>query len=102
MSHAIFGFLFSFVFFAVAAILMTPTLRGMVIARTLAIFFAAEGLCTLLTGIMLWIHDTTAVVMNWVHLVVVGACAAYLFYELCVAYRRGKDSVVLPPDEKKD
>lgn len=101
MSHFFAGLLSSLFFFAVAGILLTPTLRTMVIARPLAIFFVAEGAWTLVTGILLWIHTSTAAVMNWVHFILMALAAGYLFYELYVVYRRGKESVVPTPEDKK-
>ena len=99
MSHFVAGILSSLFFFAVAAILLTPPLRGIVVARPLAIFFAVEGTWTLVAGILLWIHASTAVVMTWIHFILMAIAAAYLLYELCVVYRRNKDGVVPTPED---
>ncbi len=97
MSHFIGGLLSSLFFFAVAGVLMPQALRGMAIARPLAVFFVAEGAWTLVAGILLWIHSTTAPVMLWIHFMLFALCAAYLLYELYRINRQKRDGATPPP-----
>lgn len=93
MSISIISSLF---FFAVAAILRTDQLKEMPISKALSYYFLAEGVWTILAGLLVWIWSETAIWSLYVHYVLIAIVAGYLFYCYCVLYRAKKDGVEDP------
>ena len=88
MTIAIISSLF---FFAVAAILRTDQLKEMPVSKALSYYFLAEGVWTILAGLLVWIWAETAIWSIFIHYILIAIVAGYLFYCYCVLYRAKKD-----------
>ncbi len=88
MTIAIISSLF---FFAVAAILRTDQLKEMPVSKALSYYFLAEGVWTILAGLLVWIWAETAIWSIYIHYILIAIVAGYLFYCYCVLYRAKKD-----------